>query len=1213
MMKRYLSALFTLVLSVPVLGQQYPISSGTITACAGVLEDSGSAAGQYSDNENFTVVICPENAGDGISLNWLIANLSPTGPNPPDRMRIWDGNSTAATSLGEYTGTEMQGLVVSATTMNATGCLTVQFISNANGVGDFAAAISCFTPCDRPVAVAVMSEPSPAMICVGEEISFDGSASTAAQGFGIVSYTWDFDDETSATGPTATHTFAEPGEYIVQLDLVDNNDCANSNVVDLQVLVSTTPEFQGTTESQSLCVGATIDLAAVVEPVTWTGLPDANFGQAVFLSDDVGQPFLSTLSFSQFEPGQTLTSCDDLISVCISMEHSFMGDLLLQVICPNGQSTILHQQGGGGTYLGSPDDTDSNQNPIPGECWNYCWSETATNGTWVDNSNAGTGNTTPAGNPQSESLNPGTYEPVETLCNLVGCPLNGDWVYQSTDLWLADNGHICSWSINFDPSIIPDVTQFTPVIGTSTLDSAGWSGPDLVIDPNDPLSASATLTEPGDYFYDFSVVDNFGCSYDTTITITVPEPYVVDAGNDIVLCTDALPMTGAITANGGPTNCEWELVLTDAAWDGWNGGANLDVTIDGVTTNYTISGFTNEVTIPLSVQNGGTIELYYTAGTTWNNENSFVLSDDVGTEIYASPNGPATGLVYAGATACGGGPQPIYSWTPTTGLTDPSSPTTDVYVTEPTMFFMSAYPVGHPECAVTDSVLVSPDPSIDAGISSATVLCASDPVIQLTDSLDGDPDAGGVWTTSLGVVVPNAFDPSVGVTDIYTYTVTSAAGCQATSTLDITVIPADDPTCCGVPDAGLPDFSCNLTIALNATPGNTGVGQWSGPAGAVFGDIMAPQTTVTMPVGSGGTYWFYWAENDGAFCNTIDSVQKTVTDTYVFTPTLTGALCFSYCDGAAKTLVTGGNSVAGRVFEWSNGEQGLELDSIINLCAGDYTLLVRDDNGCEGSTTVTITEPVLLEIDSLASQPVTCSGDCDGQAEIYDQEAVEYSFDNGASWSATGILPDACEGTYPTRIRNAIGCFGTGPVTVTGPPPVRADFVWGPNPANVDNPTITFVNTSSDAMRYFWNIAELASSTETNTSFTFSNKEPGTYEVCMVAYNENDCADSICYNVIIDDVLFTYIPNSFTPDGDDVNDVWGMSTNINVITDYEMMVFDRWGQLVYSTDDPYKAWQGSYQNGGEVLKSDVYAYRILYGIQNTEARKEIVGHVTLIK
>ncbi|MEZ4739449.1 MAG: PKD domain-containing protein [Flavobacteriales bacterium] len=1215
-MKRFLLSLMLLAPCVLTQAQQFSITAGSVTTCTGVLEDSGGPNGDYGDNENFTVVICADNPGDGISLNWLVADLNTAGPNNnQDRLRIWDGDNTGETFLGEYTGAGLQGLIVSATTFNTSGCLTVQFISNnVAGPGNFAASITCFTPCERPIAVASMSEAVPALVCVGENVSFDGSASYAAAGFNIVSYEWDFDDGETAAGPTAIHAFPEAGEYVVQLRLLDDNDCVNANVVDLQVLVSTTPSFQGTVESIELCLGATVNLNAVVTPVTWTGIPDANFGDGVFLPDDVGQPFSSSLSFTQFDPGQQLTNTADLLSICVEMEHSFMGDLVLQVICPNGQTMILHQQGGGGTYLGAPNDTDSNQNPIIGECWEYCWSPTATNGTWVANSNAGSQNTTLAGTPPAQSLNPGTYQSVQPFSNLVGCPLNGEWTYQSTDLWGADNGFICSWSINFNPAIIPDVTQFTPIVGTSAQDSAFWTGPFLTLDPLDPLVGTATPDVQGDYAYTFFATDNFGCTYDTTITVTVPPQIVLDAGPDMVLCTDPEPMAGEIVANGPPTNCLWNLVLFDGAWDGWNGGANLVVNIDGVNTTYSMPTGSNTQTYPINVQTGSTITMTYTAGTIWNNENSFDLINDVGVEVYSSPNGPATGVLYTGTLVCGGGATPFFfEWTPVTGLANPNSATSDVYVTEPTWYYLSAYPVGYPECGVVDSVLVSPDPSIDAGISNVLIMCASDPMILLTDSLGGTPDMTGVWTLSDGTVVPNLFDPLTAITDIYTYTVTSAAGCVATASLDITIIPAEDPTCCGIPDAGEPMISCDLTIALSATPGNSGVGYWDGPADAVFADPMAAATTVTMPTGGGGSYMFYWIENDGAFCNTIDSVLMTFTDAFVFTPTLTNALCFSYCDGAAQVDVTGGNAAAGLTFEWSTGEQGVDLDVVNGLCAGDHMLRVRDDNNCTDSLIFTITEPILLEIDSLATQPVTCSGDCDGRVEVYDAEAFLISFDDGTSWGPDAELLNACEGLYPIQIQNGIGCIGTGAISVTGPPPVVAEFTWGPNPANVNAPTINFGNLSSDAIRYFWNFDDLATSTEVNPTFTFSEKEPGIYEVCLVAYNFNDCADTICHNVIIDDVLFTYIPNSFTPDGDGVNDFWGMSSNIPVMTDFEMMVFDRWGQVVYSTDNPYKPWFGSYQNDGEILKSDVYAYRILYAIKNTEARKEIVGHVTLLK
>ncbi len=1194
--------------------QEFNISGGSATSCQGVIQDSGGPSGDYSDNENFTFTICPDQPGNVVYLTWFVFNLSTAGQND-DNLTIYDGDNTSALSLGSYTGTALQNLIVSGTVFNTTGCLTLVFQSNGTGVGNFSAGFQCTVPCQNPSAVATMTESMPALICQGESLTFDGTGSSSPAGT-IVQYLWDFDDGTmdSTTGPVIDHAFMDAGEHIVQLYVTDDNDCGNLNLVDLQILVSTTPSFLGTVESVETCLGATVDLTAVVNPVTWTGIPDANFGGGVFLPDDVGQPFTSSLTFTQFDPGQTITSESNILSICVDMEHTFMGDLVLQVICPNGQSMIFHQQGGGGTYIGAPNDFDSNQDPIFGECWHYCWDPLATNGTFVDNSNAGTNNTTPAGTPASASLNPGTYEPVQPFSNLIGCPLNGEWTYQSTDLWGADNGFICSWEINFDPSIVPDVTSFTPDLGTVTSDSAYWSGPDLVYDPVDPLIAQATPSTPGTFNYQFYVMDNFGCIYDTTVSVTIAPQVEIDAGPNIVLCNDPEPMAGVITANGPPTNCIWNLVLEETFGDSWNGGATLAVTLDGVTTNYTVPSGQNQLIFPLNVSTGSTLILNYTAGSVWNNENSFYLNNDIGTTVYQSPQGPPSGIAWQGTVVCGGGTTPIsWEWTPATGITDVTDPLSDVFTTSPTWYFLSAYPTGSPECAVTDSVLVAPDPSIDAGADYAMIICASDPVFLLTDSLEGTPDAGGVWTNSAGGVVSNTFDPSTGATDVYTYTVTSAAGCMATAMLDITIIPADDPSCCGVADAGDPVISCNLTTTLNATPGNTGVGQWSGPAGAVFADANAPLTTVTVQPGMGGSHMFYWIEDDGAFCYLIDSVQMTFTDTILVTFTHTDAVCYTYCDGTAQALVTGGNQAAGFNFDWSNGTHGLGIDQIQALCADTFSVVVTDDNGCFGTGEVVINEPVLLEIDSLAAQPVTCSGDCDGQVEIYDTQAVDYSYDDGATWVASATLPDACEAIYPVRIHDAAGCIGTGSIEVTGPPPVVPDFTWNPIPANVNDPRIWFANTSTGAQTYWWDIAGLTTSTETNPYFRFSEKEPGEYEVCLAAFNYNNCTDTICKTVIIDDVLFTYIPNSFTPDGDDLNELWGMSTNIDNITSFEIRVFDRWGQVIFESDDPHEFWNGAANNSGDILKSDVYVYRVAFEIKNTEVRKELMGHVTLIK
>lgn len=1197
-----------------VQAQQFPISGEDVVSCAGVLEDTGGPNGSYSDNENQTITICPDTPGDVISLQWIVWNLSTAGPNNNlDRIRVWDGDSNGATFLGEYTGNDnLSMLVIQATTFNTTGCLTLQFISNGVGTGDFAAAISCTTPCDRPVAVATMSEAVPALVCTGEDVLFDGSASYAAPGFNVVSYVWTFDDGTTSNDPIVSHSYAIPGEYVVQLTLTDDNDCVNTNVVDLQVLVSTTPQFSGTMENIESCVGSTVNLMAEVTPTTWTGIPESNLGGQLDLPDDVGIPFSNELVFTQFEPGQTLEDVDDFLSVCVSMEHSFMGDLVLSLTCPNGQAVIMHQQNGGGTFIGDANDTDGAGVIVPGTCWDYCWSPTATLGTWANCAEFGTTpNTMPSS--QGNALVPDTYSSVQPFSQLLGCPLNGSWTFTSTDLWAADNGTICSWSINFDPSIIPEATQFTPVIGGSTLDSAGWSGPNLLIDPAQPLNAQAVVTQPGDYPYSFFVMDNFGCSYDTTIVINVPETAVVEAGQPITLCFDPMPMTGEILANGPPANCVFTLSLYDSAWDGWNGGASLDVTIGGTMTNYTLANG-NQQDITLNVSTGDPIQFSFTEGTVWNNENSFTLFDDTGAEVFASPNGPPTGVVWNGVISCGGGTPFSFEWSPATGLNDPTDPGTDVFVSEPTLFFLSTYPVGHPECAVTDSVLVQPGPPINAGESNVITICANNVPIMMLDSLIGTPDAGGVWKNSAGAVVASgAFDPTVDTDDIFTYTVTSTAGCQLTATLGVTVIPSEDPTCCGIVDAGEAAFSCNLTIELSASRGNTGVGNWEGPPGAMFYDAYDAITNVTMPIGSGGTHKFYWVEDDGAFCHLIDSVEMTFTDDYEFEPTLTDAICFSYCDGTASMVVTGGNPESDWDYVWSNGDAGTGMSAVDGLCAGDHTLTVRDENGCEDTFAFVIGEPVLLRVDSMSTKSVTCSGDCDGEVTIYDGEAIEYSFDNGDTWVPDSVRTAVCEGITQVKIKNVAGCIGTDAIAVTGPPPVIADFTWTPRPADVEHAQVTFVNTSSGSNHWDWNIADLMTTTVMGPVFSFNEKIPGTYPVCLIAYNYNECSDTICYTVAVNDVLYTYIPNSFTPDGDNVNDTWWPSANIPVHKDFELMVFDRWGQMVFNTEDPYMAWHGSYQNGGDVLNTGVYAYRLLYGIQESDVRKEIVGYVTLMK
>ena len=547
--KYTLVCLLSLLLASDLHAQDsFTIDQPSIVTCQASLQDTGGEpGGGYQNNENFTSTICADSPGQSISLNFGATpfTLSTAGNAPLDQLSIYDGDNVSAPLIGTWTGSSSPG-IITASFANTSGCLTVSFTSNETGTGRFAAFISCTVPCEPPTANATLGVDLPALVCQGEQITFDASASTAASGFSIAEYNWDFDDGEvdSLSGSVVTHAFAAPGEYVVQVYLTDDNDCASTNLVDLQILVSTTPSFVATSIADTtVCQGASLTFDATgVAPTTWSATPIADFGDGIYLPDDQSQPFNSSISFGGFAPNSTLTDIGDLLSVCVSMEHSYMGDLVIYLTCPNGQNVYFHQQGGGGTFIGNALDGETDP-PTPGECLDYCWDPTATNGTWAENIGV-------------SPIPAGSYESVQPMNQLVGCPLNGTWTITVNDLFGADDGFLCNWQINFDPSLYPDLTEFTPELGLSVLDSASWTGPNIVIDAQDPLIATAILSEVGTFDYTFSVTDNFGCTYDTTMTVTVdpsPQGPILITGDNIV-CSGSIAF---LSAPSGFTSYEW--------------------------------------------------------------------------------------------------------------------------------------------------------------------------------------------------------------------------------------------------------------------------------------------------------------------------------------------------------------------------------------------------------------------------------------------------------------------------------------------------------------------------------------------------------------------------------------------------------------------------------------------------------------------------------
>ena len=830
----------------------------TVSTCLGGLYDSGGtgAGAGYGNNENFTITVCPNVPGDYMTLQWTIFTLDNTNthPNAPnqtnaDNITIYDGNSTAAPTLGTYyAGDLTPGDLFGATPANPTGCLTIQFVSNGSnnpGQWDYAAQLSCATPCDPPFADGIIINADNAAgdsiaVCVNEPVTFQDNGSTAGPSglFTLEKWVWNWNDgtpnDTLLSGAQISHSFANPGQYVVQLVVIDDNDCVNTNATDIQVFVSTYPTFIPFPTDTTLCIGESIELAAAPDQYdsTWSGFPAQTYDATNCMEDLTGIVQPTPLPLTGFDPNISLdnTNSTDITSICIEIEHSFIGDFVLQVQCPTGQIMTLHQQGGGGVNLGDPEQgiIDCNDQSTFGVPWTYCFDNTATQ-TWVQAINAG-GNTV-TNSSGSQSLMAGNYAPVDPLgfAALDGCPINGTWNLLFTDLWGADDGSLPGWSINFDSSLYPPVTTFTPNIGNNNTgnpltDSSYWSLTDsfIVWNSSDLDTILVTPTQAGTYTYTYYAVNNFGCEFDSSVTITVDPLLPIDAGPDVTLCIGQSILIGPDSTTGA--TCTYDVVFVDDWGDGWEGNEAEITTMAGGTVNYT-GPTTDSLWVSLPVTHGETITIDFNNLGTNPGQCQILIYDATGALVYSdgiigAPTNTPQNLVvncFNGYT---------FEWTPTANiLSSPNSQNPQVNPPVETVYTLTTYPLGHPLCSTTDSLTVFMGPIIDPGIDTVAHICIDAGPVDLFNYIAGTPQTNGYWLTPAGNPLAMPIDPSTFVSGVYQYRIDSLS-CTESSFLTVTIVDlpitlvTTDATCTTVAD-GIISVSSAMATGYSIDGGAT--------------------------------------------------------------------------------------------------------------------------------------------------------------------------------------------------------------------------------------------------------------------------------------------------------------------------------------------------------------------------------------------------------
>jgi gliding motility-associated-like protein len=183
-------------------------------------------------------------------------------------------------------------------------------------------------------------------------------------------------------------------------------------------------------------------------------------------------------------------------------------------------------------------------------------------------------------------------------------------------------------------------------------------------------------------------------------------------------------------------------------------------------------------------------------------------------------------------------------------------------------------------------------------------------------------------------------------------------------------------------------------------------------------------------------------------------------------------------------------------------------------------------------------------------------------------------------------------------------------------PGPEARFSFSPENVTTEETTVFFTNQSISSLStiYYWEFDSLDTSYKLNPTFTFPDGVENEYYISLTARDTiTGCMDIITRRVEVKPELIIYVPNAFTPDGDGLNDLWGpVLTNIDT-KEYELLVFDRWGEAVFETSDPTLKWNGGLNNGDYYLEPEVYIWTLEVKEKGSLKEFKLNGQVTLVR
>lgn len=498
-------------------------------------------------------------------------------------------------------------------------------------------------------------------------------------------------------------------------------------------------------------------------------------------------------------------------------------------------------------------------------------------------------------------------------------------------------------------------------------------------------------------------------------------------------------------------------------------------------------------------------------------------------------------------------------------------------------------------CLVNDTINLWQPTQLFSTVAQTSTACSlSNGTILLTTT-------GGVPPYSVNAQVLYTYLDTVTITDTvgnYNLVVIDSLGCTQHISCVITQgnklvgsLSAIDPTCNG--------FSNGQTVItmLNGYPPYQINGTAYDTTVIAFDSLAAGSTTYQV--------------TDSIGCTTVFGVNLSQPGVLVIDSNLLQGpiTCTGRNDAVVSVTAVGGTpSYIYTLYNFTNANSLSQSGNIFSgLSAGNYDVFVTDSLGC--SDTLSLAIPGFFAgHDSLVVDSVNCYGNNDGEIQVYpipaDRSPYTYSL-NGASPQVYNSFTGLTAGSYQIIVSDTNHCMDTLDVTINQPDSIDGR-VWL-------NGRLLPIDSIILSNRTYANFTKLSNNPWTvtfspNTAYTVYTdtlvqvqpRESLTYTVTIfMDSNEKYCF--IQYTGLIDMLDIAELPNTITPNGDGYNDVW----KIDPIKypDASVIIFDRWGEIVFSSTNYTNDWGGVDQKSGKKLPDGTYFYLLTVPSQNNAVYK----------